>query len=98
MRRQIVRLKSLSLCLAFYSLACEGAIGEGAGGAGQTAKPDPVLPDAAPGNPRSTPGDPRAAGPMPLRRLSNREYDNTVHDLLGDTSAPAQQFPGDHRD
>ena len=27
-----------------------------------------------------------------LRRLSSREYDNVVHDLLGDTSQPALQF------
>jgi hypothetical protein len=27
-----------------------------------------------------------------LRRLSRREYNNVVHDLLGDTSAPASQF------
>jgi hypothetical protein len=42
-----------------------------------------------------TPGDPNAAGLMPMRRLTNREYNNTVHDLLGDTSAPANQFPSD---
>ncbi|MES1208793.1 MAG: DUF1595 domain-containing protein, partial [Pseudomonadota bacterium] len=27
-----------------------------------------------------------------LRRLSRREYDNVVHDLLGDTTAPASRF------
>jgi len=32
---------------------------------------------------------------MPLRRLTIREYDNTVRDLLGDMSAPAKQFPDD---
>jgi Protein of unknown function (DUF1592)/Protein of unknown function (DUF1588)/Protein of unknown function (DUF1595)/Protein of unknown function (DUF1587)/Protein of unknown function (DUF1585) len=41
------------------------------------------------------PGDPNAAGLMPMRRLTNREYNNTVRDLLGDTSAPANQFPTD---
>jgi Protein of unknown function (DUF1592)/Protein of unknown function (DUF1588)/Protein of unknown function (DUF1595)/Protein of unknown function (DUF1585)/Protein of unknown function (DUF1587) len=32
---------------------------------------------------------------MPLRRLTIREYNNTVHDLLGDTTQPANAFPPD---
>jgi hypothetical protein len=32
---------------------------------------------------------------MPLRRLTRREYNNTVRDLLGDTSNPADSFPPD---
>ncbi|MFO0750489.1 MAG: DUF1592 domain-containing protein [Myxococcota bacterium] len=32
-------------------------------------------------------------GPSPLRRLTKSEYDNTVRDLLGDTSHPADAFP-----
>jgi hypothetical protein len=32
---------------------------------------------------------------MPLRRLTNREYNNTVRDLLGDNTRPADQFPTD---
>ena len=41
----------------------------------------------------------KAAGPGParpaaaLRRLTHSQYNNTVHDLLGDQSAPATQFP-----
>lgn len=31
-------------------------------------------------------------GPSPLRRLTNYEYNNTVRDLLGDTTAPAREF------
>jgi hypothetical protein len=31
----------------------------------------------------------------PIRRLTNVEYDNTVADLLGDTSGPASQFAAD---
>jgi hypothetical protein len=38
-------------------------------------------------------GDAKAAGPAPLRRLTRREYDNTVRDLLGDDSAPGTGFP-----
>jgi hypothetical protein len=52
---------------------------------------------ASPSNP-STPSDmtdPNAAGVMPLMRLTNREYDDTVHDLLGDTTQPATQFASD---
>jgi hypothetical protein len=41
------------------------------------------------------PADPNAAGLMPLRRLTNREYNNTVRDLLGDATRPALQFPTD---
>jgi hypothetical protein len=40
-------------------------------------------------------GDPLAAGPMPLRRLTRREYNNTIRDLLGDTANRADAFPAD---
>ncbi|HVU51243.1 MAG TPA: DUF1592 domain-containing protein [Polyangia bacterium] len=43
----------------------------------------------------SAPADPNAAGIMPLLRLTNREYNNTVRDLLGDTTQPANQFASD---
>src|SRR5436190_21986927 len=33
--------------------------------------------------------------PAPIRRLTHVEYDNTVADLLGDTSAPATNFAAD---
>ena len=39
--------------------------------------------------------DPNAAGPMPMERLTNREYNNTVRDLLGDNTQPANQFASD---
>jgi hypothetical protein len=35
---------------------------------------------------------PRSAPLGPLRRLSRAQYDNTIRDLLGDTSRPAQAF------
>src|SRR5436190_2079745 len=38
---------------------------------------------------------PLVPGRAPLRRLTRVEYDNTVRDLLGDTSRPAQQFEPD---
>jgi len=44
------------------------------------------------------PGGPPDASPLsaaPIRRLTNAEYDNTVRDLLGDTTRPAEKFPTD---
>jgi hypothetical protein len=35
--------------------------------------------------------------PSVIRRLSRREYDGTVRDLLGDTSAPASAFPTEEK-
>jgi len=35
------------------------------------------------------------AAPVPLRRLTNEEYNNTIRDLLGDTSRPADAFAPD---
>src|SRR5688500_4389282 len=34
-------------------------------------------------------------GPSPIRRLTRVEYNNTVYQLLGDTSEPANNFPPD---
>jgi hypothetical protein len=36
-----------------------------------------------------------ATEPSPFRRLTRREYDNTVRDLLGDATSPANAFPPD---
>jgi len=55
----------------------------GGAGSGSTNPNDPNAPGAT--------TDP---GPSPLRRLTNDEYDSTVADLLGDTTAPATTFPG----
>jgi hypothetical protein len=38
-----------------------------------------------------------AVADSPLRRLTRWEYNNTVHDLLGDTTAPADQFSAESR-
>ncbi len=35
-------------------------------------------------------------GPAPLRLLTRVQYDNTVEDLLGDTSRPSQRFPAEN--
>jgi hypothetical protein len=48
-----------------------------------------------PGNPGMPPADPNAAGAMPLLRLNRREYNNTIRDLLGVMTSPADAFPLD---
>jgi len=68
---------------------CDGAIdGNGAGAAG-----------AGPSGGASSSGGSvsanASAGPRPLSRLTRREYNNTVHDLLGDATHPADDFPDD---
>lgn len=55
------------------------ALGPGSGSGGS----------AAPGS------DPNAVGPRPLARLTRREYNNTVRDLLADATHPADAFPDD---
>ncbi len=62
----------------------------GAEGTGESGTLPPLGP-----NELATSGDPRAAGPMPLRRLTRAEYNQTVRDLLGDGSNPANAFPAD---
>lgn len=53
---------------------------------------------AGPAQPPAT-GDPAAAGPHPLRRLTAREYRNTIRDLLGDTtSVTLDDVPGEADD
>jgi hypothetical protein len=55
----------------------------------------------ASGEPAGTKSSPAQAvelavvAPVPLRRLTREEYNNTVRDLLADTSRPADAFPPD---
>lgn len=55
----------------------------------------PTQPTASPPAPVFEAGDPNAVGPMPLRRLTRREYNNTVRHLLGTNARPADTFPTD---
>jgi hypothetical protein len=55
------------------------------------AAPTPNLPPPT----MSSAPTPEAAGPLALRRLTTREYNNIVADLVGDTSHPADLFPAD---
>ncbi len=79
-------------------VACDGSIKgnsggpDGSGGGGL----DPNHPNA--GNSSGGAGsvtDPNAVGPRPLYRLTRREYNNTVRDLLQDATQPADDFPDD---
>lgn len=88
--------------LALGAASCLGAISAGPGDDAPGADPAPAAtprttpgasatgtPAGAPGAAaRPAPSQPRA----PLRRLSRAQYNNTVRDLLGDASRPADQF------
>jgi hypothetical protein len=59
-----------------------------------------VLPPGGTQQPAPEPGNPACLGPsdpgrVTLHRLNRAEYDNTVRDLLGDTTRPARDFPSD---
>jgi hypothetical protein len=81
--------------------ACSGQIADGAGPGGGSASPTAVVPGGrSPGSPGSSgavpvPSGPDVPGPSAMRRLSIREYSNTVRDLLGVTSDAAQAFASD---
>jgi hypothetical protein len=80
---------------------CVGSVGGGEQGTPGAPK-DPNKPNVPGGGgtggtpagppPAVEPGDP---GPQVFRRLTRLEYNNTVRDLLGDTSAPGNTFPAD---
>jgi hypothetical protein len=59
----------------------------GMSGTGMTCMP----PDSAPVDCSGT-----EDGPAPLRLLTHVQYDNTVEDLLGDTSNPSLRFPAEN--
>lgn len=74
----------------FALAACIGTIGDGGPGvapgadAGADARTQALCKNISP-------------GVAPLRRLTQSEYNNTVRDLLGDTSSPANAFPPDQK-
>jgi hypothetical protein len=93
----MVRRSVLVVLAALGAGACTGAIGTGeqpGGGGAPSATPGPGA-GPGPGGGMTVPGEPNGAGPLPLRRLDRREYNNTVRDLLGDASKPADRFPPD---
>jgi hypothetical protein len=72
-------------------LACDASIGGADGAAGS----GPLNGAGSSGGGTSGVGTANAVGPRPLLRLTRREYNNTVRDLLGDTTRPADEFPDD---
>lgn len=102
------RLPKLTAALAFAAFGCSGQIDKGPSGAGPNMSPaggapgtggsGPNVGGAGPGTGGSGGvGQPATgdAGYGVFHRLSHAEYNNTVRDLLGDSSAPASSFPGD---
>src|SRR5215472_2017232 len=81
--RATVPLLAATLAIA----ACVGSIGDGGGAPnnGPTGTSTSAL--------CATP----TPGPAPIRRLTQSEYNNTVRDLLGDSTHPADQFPPDQK-
>ena len=76
--------------------ACSGEIMERLPGGGLGAVPSPRGggADGGVGNPSLDCTAPEP-GASPLRRLTHAEYDNTVRDLLGDGTRPAQGYAAD---
>ncbi len=78
--------------IAIAAVACIGSIGADgsdirvpdAGALATGSKADDVCTTPSPGD-------------APLRRLTQAEYNNTVRDLLGDSSNPANSFPPDQK-
>jgi hypothetical protein len=84
--------------LACFAAGCVGEIGTGRSAPGDD-PPSPGKPSDRPTDPTpptstgsTGPGDP---GRVTVRRLNRIEYDNTLRDLLGTTSRPAQAFEMD---
>src|SRR5664279_4850886 len=64
--------------------ACDGNIGDPAGGARTVTAQELICTDGT-----------IHPGIEPIRRMTSFEYDNTLRDLLGDTSHPSAPFPQD---
>jgi hypothetical protein len=80
-----------TLALAITSFGCAGAIGDASGDGGpmSPSRPSRCAPDSV---------EAQSIGPSPLRRLTHYEYNNTVRDLLGDTTQPANEFAPENRE
>ena len=89
----MVLARNLPLTLLVFALACTGQVMDptASEGAPTTRPGDDIIPGAT-GDVCDGIADP---GPTPFRRLTRDQYDNTVRDLLGDTTRPARDFPPD---
>ncbi len=100
-----VKTKTLSFAftVAFVSLSCQGSLvpfGQSTGSSPSTAGVTPTGP-GSPGDGSTEPPsvdsdapctEPELAFRAPVRRLTHLEFNNTVRDLLGDTTRPADAF------
>jgi hypothetical protein len=77
-------MKLRFLPLVLWMVAC------GSPAADQTPTPIPDVTHPQPKQPLSCNG--AQPGPSPIRRLNRTEYNNTIRDLLGDTTRPADGF------
>lgn len=68
---------------------------EGSSGSGDASDDGNGDSGDGPGASSECEGAPTSVGVTPMRRLTRTEYNNTVRDLLGDTSAPASVFSPD---
>jgi hypothetical protein len=103
------RFPRLAAAAALVGLSCTGEISSrGPGGPASPPPGGPSAPGERPGNPGGAgPGNSGGGGVQPggqtpgelgravFRRLSRLEYNNTIRDLLGDTSRPASGFAAD---
>jgi len=76
-------IKTIGLAAALVSSACTGAIGRG----------DDARPDGGGDTVNDTIAKGLCVVDTPIRRLTRFEYNNTVRDLLGDTTNPADVLP-----
>ena len=84
-----------SFCATLLGAGCDGAIGgNNMGGGGLSG----TVGTAGIGGSVTGPADPNAAGPLPARRLTSREYLNTIRDLLADTALQLDDVPGEADD
>src|SRR5689334_13888533 len=84
------------------ALGCTGSLEGGTPGQLGPAGPGGAGSPGGPGTDPATPLGPdgKPLGPPPptvVRRLTNTEYNNTVRDLLGDTTRPADAFLVDEK-
>jgi hypothetical protein len=78
---------------------CVGRVQAGPPTRGPVAATSPPASAPTPGPVAGEPGAPAACRPSvaaaPLRRLTRFEFDNTIRDLLGDTTGPGASLPSD---
>jgi len=98
---KVSKLVAATCLAAAVGSGCTGAIGgqgeQGGGGITGTAGSIPTG-IGGDGTGGSAPPDPNAAGVLQLRRLTSREYLNTVRDLLNDTTIAIDDVPGESDD